>query len=77
MTKFRFQISIKVLRWVRLIIFVVIFSTHIYFSLGEEQLLFEVYLNAFETDQWGAYDALTLTEKFCIWLWRLGGKECG
>ena len=56
MTEFCFQISNKVLRWVRLIIFVLIFSTLIHFSQAEEQLLFQVYLKAHESNQWGAYN---------------------
>ena len=56
MTEFCFQIPNFIcleLRWVRLIIIVLIFSTLIYFSPGEEKLLFEVYLYTSESHQWG------------------------
>ena len=38
-----------------------------------EQELYDRYVFAIQTGQWGPYEALTPTEKFCIWLCRLLG----
>ena len=57
----------------RLIIFVLHFSTLIHFTQEEEERLFQVLLKARESREWGAYKALTPTEKYCIWLQSLRG----
>ena len=49
----------------------------IYFSPSEEQTLYQVYLEVREMGEWGPYDALTLTQKYYIFLRRLRGVACG
>ena len=65
------------LRWVRLITFVLIFSTLIHFSQEEEQLLFLMYAHGRETGEWESYRALSLTAKLCIWTRLRRGVPCG
>ena len=38
-----------------------------------EQLFYDRYVFAVEMGEWGPYDALTPTEKMCVWLCRLWG----
>ena len=60
-------------RQVLLTIFVYLFSTLVWFLPAEEELLFSQYQFAVEMGEWGPYKALTPTQKFAIWLRRLGG----
>ena len=42
-----------------------------------EQMLYGRYVFGIETGEWGPYEALTPTEKFCVWLRRLWGGLVG
>ena len=48
--------------------------------MQEEKALFLLYIQACKSGEWGAYDALTPTQKFCIFLrWCMGchvGRYC-
>ena len=68
---------IKSLRWVLLIIFVYLCSTLIHFEPVIEQQLYDRYLFAVNMGEWGLYDALTPTEKMCVFLRQLRGAWCG
>ena len=42
--------------------------------LAIEQMLYGQYIFSIEMGEWGPYEALTPTEKFCVWLgWLWGG----
>ena len=45
---------------------ILIFSTPIHFTLLEEEYLYSRYHLGVETGEWGLYDALTPTKKFCV-----------
>ena len=49
----------------------------IWISPAEEEELFGRYRFAAETGEWGPYEALTPTQKYCIWLQRLWGGHVG
>ena len=38
-----------------------------------EQQLYDQYVFAIQTGEWGPYEALTPTEKMCVWFCRLWG----
>ena len=42
-----------------------------------EQLLYDWYVFAVQTGEWGPYEALTPTEKMVVWLRQLWGAPCG
>ena len=53
------------------------FYTYIHFSREEEEEdLFRLFLQARESGEWGAYDALTPTQKLCVFLHRCRGGCC-
>ena len=46
-------------------------------TLAIEQMLYSRYVFGVETGEWGPYEALTPTEKFCEWLRWLWGDGGG
>ena len=82
MTEFCLQIlnfnGFFVLRWVRLIIFVLIFNILIHFTKEQEEALYQTLLFAQETGEWGPYNQLSPTEKYVVWVQTCrGGRVCG
>ena len=64
-------------RWIRLIIFVLIFSTLIHFTRLKEAKLYSIFLLTVASDSYAAYEELTPLQKLVVYFRRIRGRACG